>query len=150
MQSSIINVSEILNNAKKLSSAGFSVEYSFDNEKAALYFDELVENSLSPTPIFSGILILEKNGEDFIIVDGLQRLITLSLLLCALCENYKGTSKVNEEARLKILNRFLITSNEEGKESKLQIKGAEFDIYLKILLLIYLQHLVLLCPCLLS
>lgn len=131
MNSSIINVSEILNKANKLTSAGFSDGYSFDSEKAALHFEELVVGASSPMPVFSGILILEENDGQTTIIDGLQRLTTVSLLLCALCENYKGTSTANEDARNKILNRFLI--NRDLNEPKLKISGNDYEIYKKII-----------------
>lgn len=132
MNSSIISVSELLSNAKNLISAGFSVGYSFDELKAEEYFDELIKNSAFSSPIFSGILILEKSkvaAESLTVIDGLQRLTTISLLLCALCDTYKGTSKNNEEAKDKILNRYLIS----GNEPKLKLTGEEQNIYKKIL-----------------
>lgn len=129
MNSSIIKISDVLNNAKSFNSAGFSTGYSFDSTNAEDYFDELLENSLSSGPIFSGILILEKSGNDFTIIDGLQRITTISLLLCALCESYKNTSKNNEEAKEKIFERFLVCD----KTPKLKLKGIEQDIYNKIL-----------------
>lgn len=129
MNSSIINLSEILNRAKSLVSAGYCAGYNFDEINAAEFFDELVENSTLATPIFSGILIMQKLEDDYTIIDGLQRLTTLSLLLCALCEIYKGTSKNNEDARNKVFNRFLAF----GHEPKLQLKSEEQEIYKKIL-----------------
>ncbi len=129
MDSSIISVSQILNNAQIFFSAGFSAGYSFDGKKAADYFEELIENSISPSPIFSGILIMEKTGNDYTIVDGLQRLTTISLLLCALCENYKGTSEQNEDARSKIFSRFLVSQG----EPKLRLEIEQQKIYKKIL-----------------
>jgi hypothetical protein len=130
MNSSIINISEILNNAEVLVSAGFSDGYNFDDINASEYFDELIENSAFPSPIFSGILIMTKSGDNFTIVDGFQRITTISLLLCALCESYKNTSKKNEEAKNKIFNRYLINQN----KPKLKLKGLEQVIYKKILL----------------
>lgn len=129
MNSSIISLSEILNSAKSLVSAQFSAEYNFDEINASEYFDELVENATLATPIFSGILIMQKSGEDFTVIDGLQRLTTLSLLLCALCEIYKGTSKKNEEARDKVFTRFLVCEN----KPKLCLETNEQEIYEKIL-----------------
>lgn len=137
MNSSIISVSELLNSAKNLISAGFSAGYNFEEINAAKYFDELVMNT-SSNPIFSGILILRKSGKNFTVVDGLQRLTTICLLLCALCESYKGTSENNEEAKNKILSRFLIYQIEqEGQEvqnePKLKLGKPEQEIYEKIL-----------------
>lgn len=129
MNSSIINISEILNNAEGFISAGFSDGYNFDGVNASEYFDELLENATYPSPIFSGILIMKKSGEIFTIADGLQRITTISLLLCALYENYKDTSKKNEEASNKIFYRYLINKT----EPKLRLAGKEQEIYKKIL-----------------
>lgn len=130
MQSSIINIFEILNTGKRLVSAGFSSGYNFDEINAAEYFNELLENSTALSPIFSGILILERQSDEVTVVDGLQRLTTVCLLLCALCENYKNTTEKNEETREKIFNRFLMING----ETKLYLSGVEQDIYQKIVL----------------
>ncbi|MDD3437227.1 MAG: DUF262 domain-containing protein [Candidatus Gastranaerophilales bacterium] len=129
MKSSITNVAEVLSNAKSLVSTGFSVGYNFDATNAAEYFDELLDNANSSGSIFSGILILEKIDNDFTIIDGLQRLTTISLLLCALCDSYKNTSKKNQAAKDKIFSMFLVN---EG-EPKLKLKLEEQKIYRKIL-----------------
>ena len=130
MDSSILSISEILNDIKSFLSAGFSAGYSFDAINADEYFDELLENSIEETPIFSGILILEKHDKKITIVDGLQRMTTICLLLIALCEKYKDTSKNNEETRKKIYKRYLLTS---PKKPKLNLGAQEQEIYKKIL-----------------
>ena len=129
MNSSIITISEVLNNAKNLISVGFSVGYNFNEINATEYFDELIENSTPQTPIFSGILIMEKSENTFTIIDGLQRLTTICLLLCALCANYQKTSENNENAKNKIFNLFLLN----GNEPRLQLKNQDQNIYKKIL-----------------
>lgn len=129
MNSSVINISEILNNTTELVSAGFSDGYNFDGLNAIEYFDELMEDSTLPSPIFSGILIFEKVKETYTVIDGLQRITTICLLLCALCENYKNTSKKNKDSIDKIFNRYLINEN----KAKLNILGEEQKIYKKIL-----------------
>lgn len=129
MNSSIISLSEILGTAKSLVSAGFSSAYNFDEVNAAEYFDEILESSTFPSPIFSGILIMEKSEDKYIIIDGLQRITTINLLLCALCEIYKNTSKKNEDAKNKIFSRYLISDN----KPKLKLIREEQGIYRKIL-----------------
>lgn len=129
MNSSIKSVSEILSNAQKLTCAEFSDSYNFDDTNAGEYFDEMIREAAYASPIFSGIIIMEQSGKKFTVIDGLQRLITISLLLCALCETYKNTSEKNEEAKNKIFERFLI----HKKEPKLRLKGEQRDIYKKIL-----------------
>lgn len=130
MDSSIISVSEILNNAKNITSAGFSTGYNFDEIKAEEYFDELIESAASSSPIFSGILIMEKFGTNFTIIDGFQRITTICLLLCALCESYKNTSSKNDTAKNKIIDRYLMNQN----EPKLILSYEDQEIYKKIIL----------------
>ena len=129
MNSSIISISDILNNAEGFLSAGFSEGYNFDDINAAEYFDEVLESSVYPSPIFSGILIMKKQDDKFVIIDGLQRVTTICLLLAALCENYKGTSEKNTETCDKIFNRYLIGN----KVPKLRLVGNEKFIYKKLL-----------------
>lgn len=129
MKSAIINVSEILHNAQKLIPVGFSSEYSFSEALAAEYFDNLIEGIIHPTSVFCGILIMEKSENDYTIIDGLQRIITINLLLCALCSIYKGTSIKNNDAIKKIHERYL----KDGEEPKLKLTGETSIVYNKIL-----------------
>ena len=129
MNSSIIRVSDILNNAKKLISSGLSDGYNFDEINALEYFNELLENATCPTPIFSGIIIMEKEDDEYTIIDGLQRLTTINLLLCALCENYKNTTEKNEDSKNKIFNRYL---TKQGTPI-LNLLGEENKIFQRIL-----------------
>lgn len=137
MKSNIVSILEILNKVKRLSSVGFSAGYSFNEKKADEYFDDLIQNASSAEfnlPVFSGIIIIEKNSEtQYTIVDGLQRIISLSLLLSALCEGsketLKGTNKKNDDARLKIFTRYLSNS----VQTKLELTGEEQEIYRKII-----------------
>lgn len=133
MNSDIVSVADILSRAKTLASSGFSQGYNFNSENAELYFDELIANSVSPTPIFSGILILERVRNNYTIVDGIQRITTVCLLLCALCEIYKNISPNNSSAREKIMSRFLLQQN-SSIEPKLKLGESEKNIYKKILL----------------
>lgn len=130
MNSSITSISEFLTNAQSITTAGFSAGYNFYKINAAEYFDELIENSNSSEPIFSGILIIEKSENNIRIIDGLQRITTINLLLCALCESYKNTSEKNEGAKNKILTRYLTAKN----EPKLKLIRKDQRVYKKILL----------------
>lgn len=131
MNSSIVNILEVLKNAKALNALGYSSYYTFDKLSASEYFEELIQSAHSTEPIFSGIVILEKsaNNFDFAIIDGLQRIITISLLLAAICEAYKGISKTNDEARHKISTRYLLNN----VDIKLHLNGADGEAYHKII-----------------
>lgn len=131
MNSSIISILEILHQARHLTSVGFSEGYHFDVDKTKTYFDDLIKNSSQDDRIFSGVMIIETSAQDgvFTVVDGLQRLTSLSLLLCALCESAINTTARNEEARKKIFSRYLVNDDEKVK---LQLAFHEQDIYEKI------------------
>lgn len=129
-----VGILDILNSAERLISVGFSTGYNYDEEKAAAYFDELMESANVASPIFSGIMIMERPvvtesaEKNLIVVDGIQRLTTLSLLLCAMCECFRDTSKKNNEAGSKIFRRYLT----RGDDAKLFI-GDEDKIFSKII-----------------
>lgn len=130
MNSSILSVFEILSGNKKFKTLGFSDGYCFDGQTALEYYYQLLENATSSTPIFSGLVVLKKGSAETLIIDGAKRLITVSLLLCALCENYKNTTKKNEEARKKIFDMFLV----ENSETKIIISQKDQEIYRKIIM----------------
>lgn len=132
MNSSIMNITDILEMAEELESTGFSDGYNFDEVNAADYLIELIENSQGSDSIFSGILIMEKDCDelsDYTIMDGLQRITTICLLLIALCANYKNTSKLNSKTCNEIFERYLVSKN----LSKLSLAGSDAEIYKKIL-----------------
>ena len=80
MNSSIINIAEILSAADCFVSTGFSDGYNFDSHNATSFLDELIENSSDSDPVFSGVLVMKRSGNDFTVVDGLQRITTLCLI----------------------------------------------------------------------
>ncbi len=135
MNTSIINVADLLKTGLRFVSPGFSADYNYGKENAKEYFEELMSNS-PDSPIFSGILIFEKTGEIYSIVDGLQRLTTINLLLLALCKSCVGSTAVNKEAGDKIFSRYLISNN----SPKLQLKGKDAEIFDKIVNDIYLSE----------
>lgn len=147
MNSSVISISEILNSADKITSAGFSAGYSFDEINAEEYFDELVENISTSGNIFSGILIMKKSGlsEDesekkfYTIIDGIQRVTTICLFLKALCDSYKNTSDKNKQACEKIMKRYLF--GVDNSSTKLDLISDEQNIYRKIILSIELDEI---------
>lgn len=77
-----------------------------------------------------GIIVLEEFEEDgYIVVEGIQKLVTLCLVMFALCECYKQTNMANEEAISKIYERYLL-----GKYGvKLNLNDENKIIYEKII-----------------
>jgi len=77
-----------------------------------------------------GNIVLEEIAEgEYVVVEGIQKLVTLSLILFALCECYKQTNTANEEAISKIYERYLL-----GKFGvKFHLNGENKEIYEKII-----------------
>lgn len=84
-----------------------------------------------------GIIVLEETDEDgcYTVVEGIQKLITITLIMYALCECYKQTSSNNEQAITKIYEKYML--GEKGL--KIQICNSSQDILEKI---IYKEKLV--------
>ena len=121
-----INLSKLLHSTQAL----YSTDFSSDYEVPADLLEMLIENIDTNEAIFNGIMIFQKTkNNSVIIIDGLKRIISLSLLLHAICECYKLTNKKNERAIELIKQRYLF--NDFG--TKLQLSGHEKYIYEKII-----------------
>ena len=126
MEQLTLNLSEILHKAQAFYSADFSADY----EMPADLLQMLIENSETKEPFLYGIVFLQKiENNSFVVVDGLKRIISLSLLLHAICECYKLTNEKNNRAIELIKERYLF--NEFG--TKIQLSGYEKNIYEKII-----------------
>ena len=124
MKTGTYTLLELLNKVNLLCSTSFADEY--------LGNSELI-NELSTFEFRNfGTIALKEENDSFIIVDGLQRLVTFSLLLYALCECYKKTSSKNDNARNKIFTRYLTTK--EKNASKINLLFDKEKIYEKIIL----------------
>lgn len=122
METSSYTILELLNGSDTLYSTEFWHEYSGDAE----FLDTIIEDMEYSLPQNLGVITLKGDT----VVDGMQRLLTVSLLLYALCECYKRTNSKNDEARYKIFSRYLAG----GKGAKIQLKGENKEIYQKIIL----------------
>ncbi len=77
-----------------------------------------------------GIVFVEqKSLNQYTIVDGLNRILSLSLLLHAVCECYKKTTEQNEKAIRTIRKKYLLSN---GK-SKLQLNHKDNELFNKII-----------------
>ncbi|MBR2525923.1 hypothetical protein IKE67_05615 [bacterium] len=119
------NLSELIHKTQ----AFYSTDFSADYEMPADLLEMLIENEDTKEHVFYGVIFLQKKDDNsFVIIDGLKRLISLSLLLHAICECYKLTNKKNEHAIALIKKRYLF--NDFG--TKIQLNGYEKNIYEKI------------------
>ncbi|MBR1680611.1 hypothetical protein IJ707_02350 [bacterium] len=126
MEIKLLNLLELIQNTQ----AFYSTEYSGEYRVPADLLENLLENSQTKEPTFDGVIFLQKiNEESYIVVDGMKRLITLSLLLHAICECYKLTSDKNTKAIDLVKKRYLFGNY----GTKIQLNDYEKNIYEKLL-----------------
>jgi len=117
---------KVLNKAEVLFVADYNDEYGVSSNM----IQKLFQYGEYDKPLNLGLIVLEEvepNG--YIVVEGVQKLLTLSLILFALCECYKRTNASNEAAISKIYEKYLL-----GKiGTKFQLSGENKEIYEKII-----------------
>ena len=122
----IINLLELLNSAKDI----YTLDYASCDYKLLNILDIITENEQFIQKIDLGILYTRtKTLDQFVIVDGLNRILSLSLLLHAICECYKKTSSKNEKAIETIRSKYLVN----GSSTKLRLPQNAQEIYNKII-----------------
>lgn len=121
----IVNLLNFLYKAKDL----FALEYSTCDELIN-FIDIITNDEQVIQKIDLGVLYIKpKTLDQFIIVDGLERIISLSLLLHAVCECYKKTTVKNEKAIKTIREKYLLN----GNKTKLRLPENMQKIYDKII-----------------
>lgn len=121
-----INLLNFLNNAKDL----YTLDYATCGSNLLNFLNILTEDEQFTQKIDLGIIYVHKRTIDqFTIVDGFGRLLSLSLLLHAVCECYKKTSSRNDEAIKTIKNKYLYS----GSRTKLRMPEKYQIVYDKIL-----------------
>ena len=118
-----LNLTELLKNTQVLYSVDFAGEY----EAPADLLENLLENTKSGEDFLYGFMFLQKNEDNSItIIDGTKRLISLSLLLYAICECCKLTEKQTLTDTIKQSYLF------NGNDTKLQLNEQNKTIYEKL------------------
>lgn len=121
-----INLLEFLNNAKDL----YTLDYAVCDGELVNFLDLMLEDEQFTARIDLGIIYLyQRNSEQYTIIDGLNRILSLSLLLHAICECYKKTSAKNDKAIHTIRTKYLL----DGEKTKLKLPEKEQEIFEKIL-----------------
>lgn len=121
-----VNLLEFLNKTKDL----YTLDYAVCGDELVNFLDLMTEDEQFTGKIDLGILYLhERNLEQFTIIDGLNRILSLSLLLHAVCECYKKTSAKNDKAIHTIRTKYLLN----GSKTKLRLPAEEQVIFEKIL-----------------
>lgn len=122
----IVNLLDFLNKTKNLTTLEYA---SYDSELINL-LDIMEEDEQFTQKIDLGLIFLNsKTLNEYTIVDGLARILSLSLLLHAICECYKKTSSQNESAIKTIRSKYLL----DGNSTKLKLSSDVQQIYNKIL-----------------
>ena len=121
-----VNLLEFLNNTKDL----FTLDYAKCDSKLVNFLDLMTEDEQFTQKIDLGIMFAERKSIDqYTIVDGLNRILSLSLLLHAVCECYKKTTAQNEKAIKTIRKKYLFN----GSKLKLRLGEKDSIIYSKII-----------------
>jgi len=122
----VVNLLEFLNKAKDL----YTLDYARCDDKLVNFLDLMTEDEQFTQKIDLGIIFVnQKSFDQFVIVDGLNRLLSLSLLLHAVCECYKKTTAQNDKAIKTIRKKYLIS----GTRTKLRLVEKDAVIYNKII-----------------
>ena len=122
----VINLLEFLNSTKEL----HALDYAMCDSKLVNFLDLISENEQFTQKIDLGLVCLsEISLHNYVIVDGLKRILSLSLLLHAICECYKKTSEKNDIAINTIRKNYLIENN----KTKLRLSNKDQEIYNKII-----------------
>ena len=122
----VINLLEFLNSTKEL----HALDYAMCDSKLVNFLDLISENEQFTQKIDLGLVCLsEISLHNYVIVDGLKRILSLSLLLHAICECYKKTSEKNDIAINTIRKKYLIENN----KTKLRLSNKDQEIYNKII-----------------
>lgn len=121
-----VNLLEFLNSAKDL----YTLDYATCEHKLVNFLDLITEDEQFTQKVDLGIVYVKpKTLDQFVIVDGLSRILSLSLLLHAVCECYKKTSSKNETAIKTIRKKYLLDS----ASTKLKLPKESQVIYDKII-----------------
>ncbi len=122
----VVNLLDFLNSAKNL----YALDYARCDRELVNFLDLMVEDEQFTRTIDLGIIYLSEKAENkYIIVDGLSRIVSLSLLLHAICECYKKTTSQNEKAIKTIRSKYLL----KGSSLKLQLCEKDAILYEKII-----------------
>ena len=122
----VVNLLEFLNKTKSL----HALEYATCDSRLVNFLDLISVDEQFTQKIDLGLIFYsEKTLDHFVIIDGLARLVSLSLLLHAVCECYKKTSPKNDNAIRTIRTKYLL----DGTRTKVRLPKNLQVIYEKIL-----------------
>lgn len=128
MQPNDISVKLLLNSGSQFSIPRFQRDYSWDKKNYQEFIDDMINcliienNELKTQSYFLGTMLfigdfIDKNKVDKYIhvVDGQQRLTTITILFSALSDRFR---KINENVLSEQLFKYIIDKNDDGKDYK--------------------------------
>ena len=122
----VVNLLDFLNKTKNLSTLDFAT----CPVDLVNFLDLMTEEEQFTQKIDLGLIYLyQKTLDNYTVVDGLSRFLSLSLLLHAVCECYKKTSTQNDKAIKTIRSKYLFYED----KTKLRLPTVEQRIYEKII-----------------
>ena len=122
----VVNLLNFINKAKDL----YTLDYANCDNELVNFLDLMTEDEQFTQKVDLGIIFVnQKSFDQYTIVDGLNRILSLSLLLHAVCECYKKTTAQNEKAIKTIRNKYLMN----GQRTKLRLNDKDSVIYSKII-----------------
>ena len=122
----VVNLLEFLNTTKDL----YTLCYAKCDDELVNFLDLMTEDEQFTRRIDLGLVYVnQKTFDSYTIVDGINRILSLSLLLHAVCECYKKTTVQNDKAINTIRKKYLL----HGGRSKLRLNEKDAIIYNKII-----------------
>ena len=122
----VVNLLKFLNNVNDL----YALDFAKCNRDLVNFLDLMTEDEQFTRSIDLGLVYMHQRSLDqYTIIDGLNRIVSLSLLLHAICECYKQTTQQNEQAIKTIRSKYLFKS---GSKLKLHLTPDDEDLFSKI------------------
>ena len=123
----VVNLLKFLNSVHDL----YALDIARCDRELVNFLDLMTEDEQFTRSIDLGLIYLHQRTLDqYTIVDGLNRIVSLSLLLHAICECYKKTSSQNDKAIKTIRSKYLFAN---PTNLKLHLNEEDADLYSKII-----------------
>lgn len=140
MEAKESKINEILTESKMYFIPEYQRPYSWQVDNVGQLLDDLETSFTSKDPEYfiGSIICIKKSDNYFEVVDGQQRLTTLSLIICQL-KNLIDSSGVKEDLQKRVLP--VDVFNDKTSEPRLTVRKREFNLYKNFILQDDLAHL---------